>query len=93
MKQDKKTAKPKTAPQPQAAETPLPQAPRQIVTTKQLAQMIPAYSGKPGAIRWQIFNAETNGLKSSGALIRHGRRILIDVENYFAWQTSKMEAA
>lgn len=82
----------KNTPQPQATETPLPQAPRQIVTTSQLAQMIPAYRGKPGAIRCQIFNAETNGLKTSGALIRHGRRILIDVENYFAWQSSKMEA-
>ena len=83
----------KANPESQAAITALPAAPRQIVTAKQLAQMIPAYNGKPGAIRWQIFNSETNGLKESGAIIRHGRRILIDVENYFSWQASKIEAA
>ncbi len=66
----------------------LPPTPIQLVTTKQLAQMVPAYEGKPGAIRWQLFNSATNGLKESGAIIRHGRRILIDVDKYFSWQVS-----
>lgn len=75
------------------AEPPLPTPPRQIVTVNQLAKMVTAYQGKPGAIRWQIFNSTANGLKESGAIIRNGRRILIDVENYFAWQTGNREAA
>ena len=81
-----------TAQQNQAAlaqpTTNLPTPPRQLVTVKQMAQMIPAYQGKPGAIRWQVFNAATNGLKESGAIIRHGRRVLIDVDKYFEWQAS-----
>jgi len=71
-----------------AALNPLPTPPLQLVTTKQLAQMVPAYEGKPGAIRWQLFNAATNGLKESGTIIRHGRRVLIDIDKYFAWQVS-----
>ena len=74
-----------------STQPPLPIPPRQLVTTKQLAKMVPAYEGRTGAIRWQIFNAETNGLKESGAIIRNGRRILIDVEKYFAWQESQVE--
>lgn len=68
-----------------------PTAPVQLVSVKQLAQKIPAYEGRTGAIRWQIFNSSTNGLKDSGAIIRHGRRILIDVDKYFAWQESQAE--
>jgi len=67
-------------------------APKQIGTVQQLAFLIPAYQGRTGAIRWQIFNSETNGLKESGAIIRHGRKILIDVEKYFAWQESLAES-
>jgi len=67
-------------------------APKQIVTVKQLALMLIAYQGRTGAIRWQIFNAESNGLKASGAIIRHGRKILIDVDKYFAWQESLAES-
>ncbi|OAI12636.1 hypothetical protein A1507_18810 [Methylomonas koyamae] len=75
------------------AEPSLPTPPRQIVTVNQLAKMVTAYQGKPGAIRWQLFNSASNGLKESGAIIRNGRRILIDVENYFAWQAGNREAA
>jgi len=69
-----------------------PQAPKQIFTVQQLANSIAAYQGRTGSIRWQIFNSETNGLKVSGAIIRHGRRILIDVDKYFAWQESLAES-
>lgn len=68
-----------------------PKAPKQLFSVKQLAESIPAYQGRTGSIRWQIFNSDTNGLKESGAIIRHGRRILIDVDKYFAWQESLAE--
>ena len=38
-----------------------------------------------GGIRWQIFNAETNGLAEAGAILRIGRRVLIDEDRYFRW--------
>jgi len=38
-----------------------------------------------GGIRHQIFHEETNGLKKSGAIIRIGRKVLIDEEKYFHW--------
>lgn len=31
------------------------------------------------------WNSRTNGLKASGAIIRNGRRILIDEEKFFNW--------
>jgi len=67
--------------------------PKQLATVQQLASSITAYDGRTGSIRWQIFNSDTNGLKESGAIIRHGRRILIDVDKYFAWQESLAEVA
>ena len=48
-----------------------------IFTVAQTAQQIPALS-EP-AIRWHLFNRELNGLADSGAVIRNGRRILIDL--------------
>jgi len=66
--------------------------PKQILSVQQLANAIPAYEGRTGSIRWQIFNSDTNGLKESGAIIRHGRRILINAEKYFAWQDTLAEA-
>ena len=38
-----------------------------------------------GGVRFQIFNQQTNGLEKSGALIRLGRKILIDENKYFEW--------
>lgn len=74
----------------QAQAAPIQQ--KQILSVQQLANSIPAYEGRTGSIRWQIFNSDTNGLKKSGAIIRHGRRILIDAEKYFDWQESLAEA-
>ncbi len=42
-------------------------------------------SCKEGGVRWQIFNADTNGLAESGAIVRIGRKLLIDEDKYFAW--------
>jgi hypothetical protein len=39
----------------------------------------------PGGLRFQIFNAKENGLEKTGAVIRIGRRVLIDEEKYFGW--------
>jgi hypothetical protein len=38
-----------------------------------------------GGLRFQIFNANENGLTESGAIVRLGRRVLLDEENYFGW--------
>ena len=40
----------------------------------------------PGGMRWMIFKAKENGL--SPALIRIGRRVLIDVDAFFKWAYS-----
>lgn len=38
-----------------------------------------------GGVRWQIFNEKQNGLAESGAVIRMGRRVLIDENKWHAW--------
>ena len=38
-----------------------------------------------GGLRNQIFHADKNGLQQSGAIIRLGRKILINEEKFFAW--------
>ena len=38
-----------------------------------------------GGLRFQIFNAENNGLAESGAIVRLGRRVLLDEPKYFGW--------
>lgn len=38
---------------------------------------------KVGGVRDKIFNAETNGLAKSGAIIRDGRKILINEAKWF----------
>ncbi len=39
---------------------------------------------KIGGVRSQIFYAEENGLKESGAIVRDGRKILINERKWFA---------
>lgn len=41
-----------------------------------------------GGLRWAIFNEEHNGLAESGAIIRRGRRILIDIPKFRNWLVS-----
>jgi|SaaInlStandDraft_6_1057023.scaffolds.fasta_scaffold504795_1 hypothetical protein len=45
----------------------------------------------PGGLRFQIFNANENGLEKSGAIVRIGRRVLINEEKYFAWIESQQK--
>lgn len=42
-----------------------------------------------GGVRWDIFNEKSNGLERSGAIIRKGRRVLIDEDKYFEWVVSQ----
>ena len=56
---------------------------RTLLTVKQLAEKPPAFP--QGGIRWQLFNEKQNGLAESGAIIRVGRKVLIDEDRYFGW--------
>ncbi|MEY3787811.1 MAG: hypothetical protein RLZ75_2018 [Pseudomonadota bacterium] len=57
------------------------------LTVKQFCEHHPAFT--LGGMRHQIFHADTNGLKESGAIIRNGRKVLIKISAYFAWLESK----
>ena len=61
------------------------------LTVNQLCEKHTAF--KIGGVRSQIFNAEKNGLKESGALVRSGRKILINESKWFAWLESQNKAA
>lgn len=58
-----------------------------LKTVNQLVADCPALTH--GGVRWDIFHAETNGLAASGAIIRRGRRILIDEDRYYAWMRER----
>ena len=45
-----------------------------------------------GGMRSLIFNEATNGLKQSGAIIRIGRKVLIDENLFFCWVQSQNKA-
>jgi len=70
-----------------------PGAPPQLLTVKQFALAYPAFT--EAAMRNLIFKANDrassrgavtgNGLLKFGAIIRLGRRILIDDQAFFAW--------
>ncbi|MCP4656882.1 MAG: DNA-binding protein [bacterium] len=50
-------------------------------TVKQVSRERPAFT--EASLRWLIFNAEQNGLNR--ALVRIGRRLLIDLERFDQW--------
>lgn len=54
-----------------------------LMTVRQLAEAQPAFS--ESSLRWLLFNAHTNGLDDSGAIVRIGRRVLIDVDKFGVW--------
>lgn len=54
-----------------------------LSTVKQFCQKYPAFT--EGGIRDRIFYAESNGLKKFKAILRNGRRVLIDEEKFFQW--------
>ena len=38
-----------------------------------------------GGVRHRIFHERANGLKQSGAIVRMGRKVLINEEKWFSW--------
>lgn len=58
---------------------------RQLVTVAQFVEERKGFT--ESAIRWQIFNAHSNGLAESGAIVRvpGSNRILINVPKYDGW--------
>jgi len=54
-----------------------------LKTVKQFCADNPAF--KNGGVRWQIFNEDINGMKAAGAVVRVGRKVLIDEDKYYAW--------
>ncbi len=56
---------------------------RKLSTIKQFSTENSAFT--EASLRWQIFNEKTNGLKESGAIVRMGRRVLIDEDRFFDW--------
>lgn len=57
-------------------------AERTLLTVNQFSAKHPAYP--VGGLRWMIFNEATNGLAESGAVVRDGRKVLIDEDRFFA---------
>ncbi len=62
-------------------------ASRNLLTVKQFSAEHPAFT--EGGLRWQVFHAAENGLAECGAILRNGRKVLIDVDRYFAWLDQK----
>jgi hypothetical protein len=52
---------------------------------KTVAQFAATSPFSESTLRWHIFNAESNGLAASGALVRVGRRVYLDVEGFEVW--------
>lgn len=54
-----------------------------LLTVNQFAEKQPAFT--IGGLRSLIFNECSNGLAKSGAVIRIGRKVLINETKFFAW--------
>jgi hypothetical protein len=76
--------------------------PRDLFTVQQFAERRPAWS--PAALRSLILNADDrfstsgkriagNGLAEAGAIVRVGRRVLIDEAAFFRWIAEQQRAA
>ena len=55
-------------------------------TVKQFAEQYDEFSYSQ--IRYLIFNSKINGMENSGALVRMGKRVYINVERFYAWALS-----
>jgi hypothetical protein len=64
---------------------------RDLKTIRQFAESNPAFS--EASLRWQIAKAKENGLAQSGAILRNGRRVLIDTDKFFTWLESRQSHA
>lgn len=81
----------------QAASVALPR----LSTVKNLPSFFPAAKITVPAVHGQIFKSQDrfdskgrkisgNGLAASGAIIRRGRKVLIDVDRYGAWLSGSL---
>jgi hypothetical protein len=52
-------------------------------TVQQFTKCYPAFTN--GGLRALIFNEDSNGLAKSGAIVRIGRKVLIDEAKFFGW--------
>ena len=57
------------------------------LTVNQFTEKHPAFT--TGGLRALIFNESINGLAKSGAIVRIGRKVLIDETKFFAWVESQ----
>jgi hypothetical protein len=64
---------------------------RTLLTVRQFSEKHPAFP--VGGLRWTLFHEATNGLAASGAVIRLGRKILIDESLFFSWLDSQNRRA
>ncbi|WP_347987337.1 hypothetical protein [Methylomonas sp. AM2-LC] len=62
-----------------------------LSTVKQFQQKHFAF--KESGLRALIFNEHTNGLAKSGAIVRIGRKVLIDEAKFFAWVESQNQGS
>ncbi len=58
-------------------------------TVKQFIQKYPVFT--MGGLRSWIFNEHSNGLAKSGAIVRIGRKIIINNPKFFKWVRSPRE--
>ncbi len=56
-------------------------------TVKQFCQKHPAFT--EGGLRHFIFYKNSNGLDKSGAIVRLGRKVLINEQKWFEWLESQ----
>lgn len=77
------------------------QTPRDLFTVEQFAERRPAWSS--ASLRNMILNAADrvnsrgeripgNGLSEAGAIVRVGRRVLIDEQAFFRWIATQQKA-
>src|SRR5215208_295802 len=57
------------------------------LSVKEFVKKHPSYT--EGGLRWLLFHRRTNGLET--AVIRHGRRLLIDERKFFEWEARHRE--
>ena len=61
-----------------------------LSTVNQFTAKQPAFT--TGGLRALIFNENTNGLAKYGAIVRIGRKVLVDETKFFAWVEAQNKA-
>ncbi len=61
------------------------------LTVQQFTEKNKAFT--TGGLRALIFNEHSNGLAQSGAIVRIGRKVLIDEAKFFGWVQAQNKAA